>query len=64
MSKEYQNGAVAYAGTREDQILEKLKDRVKRIGYGSLVCELQIHQGQISQIEVTAIREKMRIDIK
>lgn len=48
--------------TREDKILQKLKDRVKQIGFGSLVCELQIHQGKISQIEITGIREKMRVD--
>ncbi len=62
MSEYYTNGVVAFRGTREDRILEKLKDRVKQVGYGSLVCELQIHQGQISQIEITSIKARMRID--
>ncbi len=43
-------------------ILEKLKQRVAEIGYGSLICEVQIHQGQIKQIEISAIKEKLRTD--
>ena len=43
-------------------ILEKLRDRAERVGYGTVVCELQVHQGRIKQVEITAIREKMRAD--
>ncbi len=64
MPKERQNGAVACQVNREDKILIKLKERVKEIGFGSLVCELQVHQGQISQIEITAIKERMRVHPK
>ncbi len=43
-------------------ILEKLRQRAAEIGYGSLICELQIHQGQIKQVEITGIKEKLRAD--
>ncbi len=43
-------------------ILEKLRQRAAAIGYGSLTCELQIHQGQIKQVEITGIKEKLRAD--
>ncbi len=47
---------------RKYDILEKLKQRAEKIGYGSLICELKVHQGRISQVEITAITEKMRAD--
>ena len=47
---------------RSDLILGKLKRRAEQIGYGALICEIQIHQGHIKQIEITATRERMRAD--
>lgn len=43
-------------------ILEKLRRRAEQVGYGCLVCEIQVHQGQIRQVDITAIKERMRAD--
>ena len=43
-------------------ILEKLRHRAEQVGYGCLVCEIQVHQGQIKQVDITAIKERMRAD--
>jgi hypothetical protein len=43
-------------------ILEKLRHRAEQVGFGSLVCEIQVHQGQIKQVDITAIKERMRAD--
>ena len=45
-----------------DGILEKLRQRVEQIEYGSLICEIQVHQGRIKQIDITAVKERMRAD--
>ena len=45
-----------------DNIWEKLKRRAGQLDYGSLLCEVQVHKGQIRQIEVTVIKEKIRAD--
>jgi hypothetical protein len=47
---------------RRYDILEKLKQRAEKVGYGSLICELKVHQGRISQVEITSIKERMRAD--
>jgi len=43
-------------------ILEKLRHRAEQVGFGCLVCEIQVHQGQIKQVDITAIKERMRAD--
>jgi hypothetical protein len=45
-----------------DNIWEKLKRRAEQVGYGSLICEMQVHQGQIRQVDITTIKERMRAD--
>jgi hypothetical protein len=45
-----------------DSIWEKLKRRAEQLDYGSLGCEIQVHGGQIRQIDVTAVKEKFRAD--
>lgn len=45
-----------------DAILDKLKQRVKRVGYGSLICEIHVHQGKIKQVDITTVKERMRAD--
>jgi len=45
-----------------DNIWEKLKRRAEQVGYGSLICEIQVHQGQIRQVDITTIKERMRAD--
>jgi hypothetical protein len=43
-------------------ILEKLKNRAEQVGYGSLICEIQVHQGKIRQVDITMVKERMRAD--
>ena len=45
-----------------DNIWEKLKCRAQQLGYGSLTCDVQVHGGQIRQIEITVVKEKLRAD--
>ncbi len=45
-----------------DNIWEKLKRRAEQMGYGSLICEIQVHQGQIRQVDITTVKERMRAD--
>ena len=51
--------------TKQDKssaILEKLRERAEQIGYGSIVCEIQIHDGEIKQVDITTVKERMRAD--
>ena len=43
-------------------VLEKLKQRAEQVGYGSLICEIQVHQGKIRQVDITMVKERMRAD--
>ena len=45
-----------------DNIWEKLKRRAEQIDYGSLVCEIQVHEGQIRQVDITIVKERVRAD--
>ena len=45
-----------------DNIWEKLKLRAEQVGYGTLICEIQVHQGQIRQVDITTVKERMRAD--
>jgi hypothetical protein len=47
---------------RTGSILEKLRRRAEQVGYGSLVCEIQVHDGQIRQVDITTVTERMRAD--
>ena len=58
---EREDGVVAKQD-RTGRILEKLRQRAEQIGYGCLVCEVQIHDGQIRQVDVTTAKERMRGD--
>lgn len=49
-------------GDEADIIWRKLKDRAEQISYGTLVCEMQVHQGRIRQVDITLIKERMRAD--
>ncbi len=45
-----------------DNIWEKLKRRAEQVDYGSFVCEMIVHEGQIRQVDVTSVKERMRAD--
>ena len=45
-----------------DNIWEKLKHRAVQVGYGSLFCEIQVHNGQIKQVDITTVKERVRAD--
>jgi hypothetical protein len=45
-----------------DTIWEKLKCRAEQLDYGSLSCELQVHGGQIRQVDITVVKERFRAD--
>ena len=45
-----------------NNIWEKLKRRAEQVGYGTLICEIQVHQGQIRQVDITTVKERMRAD--
>ena len=45
-----------------DNIWEKLKCRAEKLEYGSLVCEVYVHGGEIRQIDVTVVKERLRAD--
>ncbi len=47
---------------KSSNLLEKLRQRAEQIGYGCLVCEIQVHQGQIKQVDITTVKERMRAD--
>lgn len=47
---------------KTSNILEKLRHRAEQIGYGSLICEIQVHEGQIRQVDITTVKERMRAD--
>ena len=46
--------------SKEDKILDKLKEECKRIKYGSLVLKIDIHEGIIQQMEISDVRKKIR----
>jgi len=45
--------------SKEDKLWEKLKERCKKIEYGSLILKVEIHQGTIQQMEISD--ERIRI---
>ena len=47
---------------KPSNILEKLKRRAEQIGYGSLICEIEVHDGQIRQVDITTVKERLRAD--
>lgn len=47
---------------KSSNLLEKLRRRAEQVGYGCLVCEIQVHQGQIKQVDITTVKERMRAD--
>lgn len=47
---------------KSNDIMEKLRRRAEQVGYGSLVCEIQVHAGKIKQVDITTIKERMRAD--
>ena len=49
-------------GDEADIIWRKLKERAEQVSYGTLVCEMQVHQGRIRQVDVTVVKERMRAD--
>ncbi len=59
------NSEKAYLTNQQDKsrnILEKLRCRAEQIGYGALTCEIQVHEGQIKQVDIIAVKERMRAD--
>ncbi len=44
------------------RLLDKLRYRAEQIGYGSLICEIQVHEGRIKQVDVTTVKERIRAD--
>jgi hypothetical protein len=47
---------------KTSRILEKLRRRAEQIGYGCVICEIQVHDGQIRQVDITTVKERMRGD--
>jgi len=45
---------------REDRLLQKLKEVCRKIEYGSLNLKIDIHEGIITQCEISDVREKIR----
>ena len=45
-----------------DIIWVKLKEEAERLGYGSLHCSFQVHQGRIVQADVDTIVKRFRAD--
>ena len=45
---------------QENKLWEKLKERCKKIEYGSFTLRVEIHQGEIKEFRVSNIEEKMR----
>jgi len=43
-------------------IWKNLERRAEQLGYGSLVCEVQVHQGRIRQVDITTVKERLRAD--
>jgi hypothetical protein len=48
------------AENKADNIWQKLKERAKLLGYGSVVCEFVFDAGEIKQANVTREIEKIR----
>ena len=44
-----------------DGIWEKLKHRAEQVDYGSIICEMQVHEGKIRQVDITSVKERIRI---
>lgn len=63
MGAQTQQRVLCSKNKRTDEVLEKLETRAEKVGFGSIVCELKIHHGEISQIDITSIREKVRGDV-
>jgi len=45
-----------------DVIWAKLKEEAERLGYGSLHCSFQVHQGRIVQADVDTVIKRFRAD--
>jgi hypothetical protein len=41
-------------------VMDRLLARVADLGYGEIQCRLKVHDGQISQIDIEAVTERLR----
>jgi len=46
--------------SKEDKLLQKLKEICRRVEYGSLTLKIDIHEGIITQCEISDVKEKIR----
>lgn len=41
---------------------QRLQAKAAEIKYGSFICEMQVHDGIIKQVDITETKERFRID--
>lgn len=45
--------------SKEDRVLDRLREEVRKRGYATMVVELQVHDSQITSGEIIEIRTKL-----
>ena len=61
MAESCKKSALSHRQKSPDGIWEKLKRRAEQIDYGSIICEMQVHEGKIRQVDITTVKERIRI---
>ena len=46
--------------SRQDTLVDRLLARAGELGYLELVCRIKVHDGQVSQIDIEGITERLR----
>ena len=62
MNQDSENNILPNQTKPANKIWDKLKHRAEKVGYGSMICEMQVHEGKIKQIDITMVKERVRID--
>ena len=50
------------ADAKADNIWKKIKEKAEVLRYGSFVCSLTVHDGEIRQAEMSNLVERIRAD--
>ena len=45
-----------------DQLWEAIKERAKKLQFGSFCLDIKVHAGHVREAEVSDVREKIRAD--
>ena len=45
-----------------DQLWEAIKERAKKLQFGSFCLDIKVHAGHVREAEVSDVREKIRVD--